>query len=399
MPLALLALTISAYAIGTTEFISVGILPTVAGDLGIPISAAGLIASVYALGVTFSAPVLTAATGRMERKTLLLALMAVFTAGNALAALSPTFEVLLAARVLTAFGHGVFFAVGSTIAAELVTPDRRASAIALMFSGLTVAIVTGVPLGTFIGQQFGWRATFWAVAGLGLVALIATAALLPAKLPKAEPASLRDQIRVLGRGRLVIAFLMTMFGYGGVFVAFTYLSPILQRITGFAETTVGLVLVGFGIAIALGNILGGKVADRRPVRALIVMFALQAAVLAAFTFTAVSPALTLATLAAMGVLTFSTVPGLQLYVVELARRHAPPGAVDVASALNIAAFNLGIALGSLIGGAVVESPLGLGATPWVGALLVLAGLGLTLWSGWLDRRQAAIAGRAATVAC
>jgi multidrug resistance protein len=398
MPIALLALTISAYAIGTTEFISVGILPTVAGDLGISISAAGLIASVYALGVTFSAPVLTAATGRVERKTLLLGLMGLFTAGNALAALSPTFEVLLAARVLTAFGHGVFFAVGSTIAAELVAPDRRASAIALMFSGLTVAIVTGVPLGTFIGQQFGWRATFWAVAILGVVAMAATAALLPANLPKAQPGSLRDQIRVLGRGRLVIAFLMTMFGYGGVFVAFTYLSPILQQITGFAETAVGLILVGFGVAIALGNVLGGKVADRRPVRALIIMFALQAAVLVAFTFTAVSAPLTLITLAVMGVLTFSTVPGLQLYVVELAQAHAPPGAVDVASALNIAAFNLGIALGALIGGAVVDSALGLGATPWVGALLVMGGLVLTLLSGWLDRRNAA-APVAAVAAC
>jgi len=398
MPIALFALTISAYAIGTTEFISVGILPTVAGDLGISISAAGLIASVYALGVTFSAPILTAATGRLERKTLLLGLMGLFTAGNALAALSPNFETLLAARVLTAFGHGVFFAVGSTIAAELVAPDRRASAISLMFAGLTVAIVTGVPLGTFIGQQFGWRATFWAVAGLGVVAMIATAALLPANLPKAQPASLRDQIRVLGRGRLVIAFLMTMFGYGGVFVAFTYLSPILQQITGFAETTVGLILVGFGVAIALGNILGGRVADRRPVRALVVMFALQALVLAVFTVTAVSPAWTLVTLGLMGVLTFSTVPGLQLYVVELARTHAP-GAVDVASALNIAAFNLGIACGALIGGAVVDSPLGLGATPWVGALLVIAGLGLTLWSGWLDRRGSAAPARTAPVAC
>lgn len=398
MPIALFALTISAYAIGTTEFISVGILPTVAGDLGISISAAGLIASVYALGVTFSAPILTAATGRVERKALLLGLMGLFTAGNALAALSPNFETLLAARVLTAFGHGVFFAVGSTIAAELVAPDRRASAISLMFAGLTVAIVTGVPLGTFIGQEFGWRATFWAVAGLGVVAIIATAALLPANLPKAQPASLRDQIRVLGRGRLVIAFLMTMFGYGGVFVAFTYLSPILQQITGFAETTVGLILVGFGVAIALGNILGGRVADRRPVRALVVMFALQALVLAVFTVTAVSPVWTLVTLGLMGILTFSTVPGLQLYVVELARTHAP-GAVDVASALNIAAFNLGIACGALIGGAVVDSPLGLGATPWVGALLVIAGLGLTLCSGWLDRRGSAAPARTAPVAC
>ncbi|MCK0208000.1 MFS transporter [Starkeya koreensis] len=386
MPLALFALTIAAYAIGTTEFVIVGLLPTVAADLHIDLPLAGLIVSVYALGVTFGAPVLTALTGRVPRKPLLMGLMALFVAGNAAAALSPSYETLLVARVLSAFAHGVFFSVGATIAADLVPADRRASAIALMFMGLTVAIVTGVPLGTFIGQSFGWRATFWAVSGLGVVAFLAIAALLPASLSRPAPARLLDQLRVLGSGRLLIVYGMTALGYGGTFVAFTYLASILEHITGFAASSVSLLLVVYGLAIAAGNIAGGKVADRDPVRALTLIFLAQALVLALFTFTAVSPWLTLPTLAALGFLSFANVPGLQIYVVELAKK-VRPGAVDVASALNIAAFNLGIAIGAWVGGLVVASPLGLGATPWVGALLVAGALGLTIWSGMLDRRE------------
>ncbi len=385
MPLALFALTIAAYAIGTTEFVIVGLLPTVAADLHIDLPLAGLIVSVYALGVTFGAPVLTALTGRMERKPLLLGLMALFIIGNTAAALSPSYELLLVARVLSAFAHGVFFSVGSTIAADLVPADRRASAIAMMFMGLTVAIVTGVPMGTFIGQIFGWRATFWAVAALGVVAFIGIAALLPANLSRSEPARLVDQLRVLGSGRLLIVYGMTALGYGGTFVAFTYLASILEHITGFAASSVSLILVLYGAAIAVGNIVGGRIADRDPVKALTFLFVAQAGVLALFSFTALSPWLALPTLAALGFLSFANVPGLQIYVVELAKK-VRPGAVDVASALNIAAFNLGIAIGAWVGGLVVASPLGLGATPWVGAILVAGALGLTMWSGMLDRR-------------
>ena len=349
MPPALFALTIAAYAIGTTEFVIVGLLPTVATDLGIDLPLAGLIVSVYALGVTFGAPILTALTGRIERKPLLLGLMALFVLGNTAAALSPSYETLLVARALSAFAHGVFFSVGATIAADLVAPDRRASAIALMFMGLTVAIVTGVPLGTFIGQSFGWRATFWAVAGLGVIAFAAIAILLPSNLTRAEPAKLRDQLRVLGSGRLLLVYGMTALGYGGTFVAFTYLASILEQVTGFASSSVSFILVLYGLAIAAGNLAGGRIADRNPVKALTFLFALQALVLVLFHFTAVSPVWTLVTLAALGFLSFANVPGLQIYVVELAKVHRP-GAVDVASALNIAAFNLGIALGAWIGG-------------------------------------------------
>ncbi|SMH62990.1 MFS transporter [Azospirillum agricola] len=387
MPLALLALAISAYAIGTTEFVIVGLLPTVAADLSISLPLAGLIVSVYALGVTIGAPVLTALTGRLRRKPLLLGLMGLFVAGNLLAGVSPNYETLLVARVLSAFAHGVFFSVGATIAADLVPADKRASAIAMMFSGLTIAIVTGVPMGTWIGQHFGWRATFLAVSLLGVIGGLGVAALVPGRLSQPPAAGLADQFRVLGKPRLLLAFAITALGYGGTFVAFTFLAPILETITGFSSATVSLVLVLYGAAIAVGNLVGGKLANHRPVRALAWLFALQAAVLFVFTFTADARIPALVTLAGMGALAFANVPGLQLYVVQLAQRHAP-GAVDVASALNIAAFNLGIAAGAFFGGRVVDSSLGLGATPWVGGLFVLGGLGLTLLSGALDRREA-----------
>ncbi|MDM9645943.1 MULTISPECIES: MFS transporter [unclassified Rhizobium] len=397
MPLALFALTVAAYAIGTTEFVIVGLLPTVANDLNIDLPLAGLIVSVYALGVTFGAPVLTALTGRLDRKLLLLGLMALFILGNTMAALSPGYAPLLVARVLSAFAHGVFFSVGSTIAADLVPENKRASAIAMMFMGLTVAIVTGVPLGTLIGQTFGWRATFAAVAGLGVIAFAGLWILLPANLKKAPAATIGEQVKVLGSGRLLIVFAMTALGYGGTFVTFTFLASILEQVTGFQASAVSLILVLYGIAIAIGNIAGGRLANRDPIKALAWLFTAQAIVLAIFSFTAVSPWLTIPTLAALGFLSFANVPGLQIYVVKLAG-VVRPAAVDVASALNIAAFNLGIAAGAWVGGLVVASSLGLGATPWVGAIFVVGALILTLWSGSLDRRALASTNTVASAA-
>lgn len=323
MPPALIALTIAAYAIGTTEFVIVGLLPTVASDLHITLPIAGLIVSVYALGVTFGAPVLTALSGQMPRKALLLTLMALFMLGNVVAALSPTYELLLVGRVLSAFAHGVFFSVGATIAASLVPENKRASAIALMFMGLTVAIVTGVPLGTLIGQNFGWRATFWGVSLLGLVAFVGIAALLPSRLPRSAPASLAAQLGVLTSPRLLIVYGMTALGYGGTFVAFTFLAAILEQISGFTSTQVSMILVLYGLAIAAGNLLGGRIANHNPARALVGLFAAQALVLVIFTFTAPYPILALITLATLGFLSFANVPGLQLYVVQLAQKHRP----------------------------------------------------------------------------
>lgn len=386
LPAALWALTISAFGIGTTEFVIVGLLPTVATDLNISIPSAGLLVSLYAIGVAIGAPILTALTGSIPRKKLLIWLMIVFIIGNGLASIAPGFYTLVMARIITGLAHGVFFSIGSTIAASLVSPDKRASAISIMFTGLTVAIVTGVPFGTFIGQEFGWRATFIGVAILGLIGLISGWILLPNKIENEKTIAIKDQFKVIANGRLLLAFLMTTLGYGGTFVAFTYLSPILQKIMGLSESMVNVVLVLYGIAIAFGNLIGGKAANKNPLKVLLWMFVLQAIALLVFTFTASDSLFGIITLFIMGALSFSNVPGLQLYVVQLAERYLP-GTEDVASAFNIAAFNVGIAIGAYVGGLVVESTLGLESTPWVGALFVVLAIGATLLSSKISRKK------------
>ncbi|MBU7319314.1 MFS transporter [Paenibacillus oleatilyticus] len=386
--LALLALAISAYAIGTTEFISVGLLPLIAENLHISVTTAGLTVTLYALGVTFGAPVLTSLTTGMSRKLLLIAIMVVFIAGNSLAAVSGSIGVLLTARVLSALSHGVFMSIASTIAADLVPENKRASAISMMFSGLTVAIVTGVPLGTWIGQQMGWRAAFVAIAVIGLIALIANLILIPASLRKGVPTPVREQVKLVTNGRLLLAFAITALGYGGTFVVFTYLSPLLHEITGFAESTVAVILLIYGVAIAIGNVIGGKVANRRPLKALFYMFILQAIVLLVLMVTAPFKVAGLITIFFMGLLAFMNVPGLQIYVVMLAERFAP-GAKDVASAVNIAAFNAGIAIGAYLGGVITDS-MGLIHTTWIGAIMVLAAVLLTGLSMALERKGVSV---------
>lgn len=386
MPIALLALTLSAFAIGTTEFVIVGLLPTIAADLGVDLPSAGLLVSLYALGVAVGAPLLTALTGRVPRKLLLLGLMVLFTVGNLLAWQAPGHESLIVARIVTGLAHGVFFSIGSTIATSLVPKDKAASAIAIMFTGLTVALVTGVPLGTFIGQHFGWRATFLAVSALGVIAFVGSLLFVPRQIAHSQPASLLQQLKVLKAPRLLLVYAMTAVGYGGTFVAFTFLAPILQEISGFSAGAVSLVLLVYGVSVAAGNIWGGRLADRRgPVGALKLIFALLATVLLALTFTAANPWLALGTVLLWGAVAFGNVPGLQLYVVRQAERYTPH-AVDVASGLNIAAFNLGIAGGAWAGGLIVAH-LGLIHTAWIGALTVLVALALTAWSGRLDRSE------------
>lgn len=385
MPLALLALTISAFAIGTTEFVIVGLIPTIAADLGVSVPSAGLLVSLYALGVAVGAPVLTALTGRVPRKALLVGLMALFTLGNLMAWQAPGYGTLVLARVLTGLTHGVFFSVASIIATNLVPREKAASAIATMFSGLTVAFVTGVPLGTFIGQRFGWNATFLVVSLFGLVALIGSLAFVPRGIEQAPPAPLRRQARVLLQPRLLLVYAMTAVGYGGSMIAFTFLAPILQDIAGFGPSMVGALLLIYGASVAVGNVWGGRLADRAgPVSALKTIFLLLAAVLLVLNFTAPHPWLVVLTVLGWGAVAFGNVPGLQVYVVQQARRFAPE-AVDVASGFNIAAFNLGIAGGAWAGGQVIAH-LGLGHTPWVAAVVTFAGYGLTVLSGRLDRR-------------
>ncbi len=384
IPIALLALTISAFAIGTTEFVIVGLIPTIATDLHVSLPSAGLLVSLYALGVAVGAPVLTALTGKLPRKFLLLALMLLFTLGNLVAWQAPGYESLVIARILTGLAHGVFFSIGATIATNLVSKDKAASAIAIMFSGLTVALVTGVPLGTFIGQHFGWRATFLAVSSLGVIAFLASLLFIPRNLQHNQPASVLQQLQVLKQPRLLLVYAMTAVGYGGTFIAFTFLAPILEQITGLSNSSVALVLLVYGVSVAVGNIWGGKLADKKgPIPALQIIFTGLALVLFVFTFTAANPWFAIATVLVWGAFAFGNVPGLQVYVVQQAAHHAPQ-AIDVASGLNIAAFNVGIALGAWAGGLIVAN-WGLQHTPWIGGLIVVGALLLTRWSGKLDK--------------
>lgn len=384
MPLALLALTLSAFAIGTTEFVIVGLIPTMANDLHVSLPSAGLLVSLYALGVAVGAPVLTALTGKWNRKHVLLAVMSLFVAGNVLAWQAPGYNTLITARILTGLAHGVFFSIGSTIATGLVSKEKAASAIAIMFTGLTVALVTGVPLGTYIGQTYGWQATFLVVAILGLIALVGSMVLVPNNLKQPPAAKLSAQLKVLTQPRLLLVYAITAVGYGGSFTAFTYLASILEDVSGFDSSMISLIMLVYGASVAVGNIWGGKMADKMgPIKALTIIFSGLAAVLFTFTFTASNPITAVITILIWGAFAFGNVPGLQVYVVKLAEKYTPD-AVDVASGLNIAAFNVGIALGSWGGGMIVAKS-DLMNTTWVGAIIVIIALLLTRLSGALDK--------------
>lgn len=383
MPIALWALTISAFAIGTTEFVIMGLLPEVAVNLGVTLSAAGLLVTGYALGVFVGAPLITATTGKLPRKTLLVSLMVIFVIGNLGCALAPDYATLMIARVVASFAHGAFFGVGSVVATSLVAKDKQASAIALMFTGLTVANVLGVPFGTWLGQACGWRATFWAVSVIGLVALLATAWLVPKSDSKQE-ANFGHELRVLARPQVMLGLLMTVLGFGGVFTAFTYIAPILTDISGFPAAAVSPILLLFGVGLVIGNLLGGKFADKYLMPTLMISLALLAAVLVLFSWTSHYRIAAVITVGLLGMAAFATVPPLQMRVLEKAT-----GAPNLSSSANIAAFNLGNALGAWLGGVTIDHGPGLHAVSWVAALVTASGLAVAAISWQLDRRQAA----------
>ena len=390
MPIALFALSISAFAIGTTEFVIAGLIPIIAQQLQVSLPSAGLLVSIYALGTAISAIFLTAFTAKMSRKTLLLALMLLFTVGNLIAWQAPNYSTLIIARFITGLAHGVFFSIGSTIATSLVPREKAASAIALMFGGLTVALVTGVPLGTFIGQYFSWRATFLVVSLLGIIAFSGIAFFIPNNLPTRQVATIKEQLQVLTQPRLLLIYLITIFGYGGVFTTFTFISPIMENLAGFTPQSVSWILLGYGVSVTIGNIWGGKLADRHgAIFALKVIFAILALLLLLFQFTTEIKYIALAIILVIGAFMFGNVPPLQVYVVQKAEQYTP-NAVDVASGLNIAAFNIGIALGSIIGGQTV-SVAGLAQTPWIGAIIVAMALLLVIFSGRIEQRTLQLA--------
>jgi len=384
VPIALLALTAGAFGIGVTEFVIMGLLLQISADLGVSIPQAGLLISGYALGVFVGAPILTIATRKLPRKTTLIALMIIFTIGNLACALAPTYETLMIARVITALAHGTFFGVGSVVATGLVAPDKRASAIAIMFTGLTAATLLGVPFGAWLGLEFGWRSTFWAVTAIGVLATAILAVFVPSSKETEAPGRLRDEIAVLARPQVLMGLAMTVLGFGGLFAVFTYIQPILIEVTGFSKEAVSPILLVFGGGLAVGNILGGKLADKRLMPALLGSLGLLAAVLLAMTLGIHSKAAAVVFAGVLGVAAFATVAPLQMRVLE----KAGGAGQSLASSLNIAAFNLGNAIGAWLGGAVIAAgALGLGSVTWVAALLPTAGLALALISWRMDRRE------------
>ncbi|MFD8976945.1 MFS transporter [Streptomyces sp. NPDC059593] len=369
-----------SFGIGTTEFVVMGLLPGIAADYGVSIPTAGLLVTGYALGVVVGAPLLTVLGGKVSRKRMLMLLMGLFVLGNTLSALAPSFGMMLAGRVIASLAHGSFFGIGSVVAAGLVAPDKKAGAIATMFTGLTVANFVGVPLGTFVGQAVGWRATFAGVAALGVVGLLGILRLVP-DMPRPEGAHLRRELKAFRNPQVLLAMAMTVLGFGGVFAAITYIAPMMTEVAGYSEGAVTWLLVLFGIGMFLGNLLGGKYADRALMPLLYVTLGGLAVVLALFTVFAHHKVLAAITILLVGALGFATVPPLQKRVLD----HAH-GAPTLASAVNIGAFNLGNALAAWLGGLVIAAGFGYTSANWVGAALAAAALGLAFWSAALERR-------------
>ncbi|GGY50739.1 MFS transporter [Streptomyces xanthochromogenes] len=380
MPLALLALAIGAFGIGTTEFVIMGLLPEVAGTFDVSIPTAGYLVSGYAVGVMLGAPLMTVLGTKITRKRMLMLLMGFFIAGNVLSALAPAFELMLAGRIVASLAHGAFFGIGSVVAADLVAPEKKAGAIAMMFTGLTVANVVGVPAGTLIGQQVGWRATFFVVASLGVLGLLGVAKLVP-DMPKAQGVRLRHEIAAFRNVQVLLAMAMTVLGFGGVFAAITYITPMMTNVAGYADTSVTWLLVLFGLGMVTGNLIGGRFADRALMPMLYVALSGLAVVLALFTMAAHDKLASAVMVFLIGALGFATVPPLQKRVLDQAA-----GAPTLASAVNIGAFNLGNALSAWLGGIVIAAGLGYTAPNWVGAALAASALVLAFVSSALERR-------------
>ncbi|APU29651.1 MFS transporter [Ectopseudomonas alcaliphila JAB1] len=375
----LVALSIGAFGIGVTEFAPMGMLPGIASDLGVSIPAAGLLVSAYALGVLLGAPLMTLTTGKIPRRYLLIGLMAIFTLGNLMSALATDYTSLLIARVVTSLNHGAFFGVGSIVAASVVAPDKRAGAVAAMFMGLTLATIGGVPLAAWFGEVLGWRTAFWGITGLGVLAMLALWFALPnVPLPKSD--GVLAEIRVLGRGPVLAALALTVIGSSAMFTVFTYIAPILSSETQASTAFITAMLVLYGIGLTLGNVWGGKAADRSVDRTLIVSLSTLILVLLAFTVLMRWPLPAAVAILIWGIASFAIVPPLQMRVMEAAK-DAP----NLASAVNIGAFNLGNAIGAALGGVVINAGLGYPAISLAGA--AMAGLGLLMVLGFAWRAR------------
>ncbi len=376
----LVALAIGAFGIGVTEFAPMGMLPGIAADLGVSIPSAGLLVSAYAMGVLIGAPIMTLTTARIPRRYLLIGLMAIFTLGNLLSALATSYNTLLVARVVTSLNHGAFFGIGSIVAASVVAPDKRAGAVAAMFMGLTLATIGGVPLATWFGETFGWRTAFWGIAGLGVVTMVSLWLALP-NLPVQEGDGLLAEIKVLGRKPVLAALALTVVGSSAMFTVFTYIAPILRDATHASTNFITGMLMLFGIGLTLGNIWGGKAADRSVDRTLILSLSALIVVLLAFTVLMRWPLPAAVAILIWGAASFALVPPLQMRVMEAAK-DAP----NLASAVNIGAFNFGNAIGAALGGAVINAQLGYPAISLAGAAMGGLGLVMVLMFSWRSKR-------------
>jgi len=379
----LVALATGAFGIGVTEFAPMGMLPGIASDLGVSIPAAGLLVSAYAIGVLIGAPLMTLTTGKIPRRYLLIGLMAIFTLGNLMSALATDYTSLMVARVVTSLNHGAFFGVGSVVAASLVAPDKRAGAVAAMFMGLTLATIGGVPLAAWFGELLGWRTAFWGIAGLGVLTMLALWFALPnVELPKSD--GVLAEIRVLGRGPVLAALALTVVGSSAMFTVFTYIAPILSTQTHASTGFITAMLVLYGVGLTLGNMWGGKAADRSIDRTLIASLSALILVLLAFTVLMRWPLPAAVAILIWGIASFAIVPPLQMRVMEAAK-----GAPNLASAVNIGAFNLGNAIGAAVGGAVISAGLGYPAISLAGAAMAALGLLMVLGFAWRARVPAA----------
>ncbi|KAA3499315.1 MFS transporter [Rhizobium rhizogenes] len=383
MPLALFALAIGAFGIGLTEFVVAGILPQIARDFSLDIPTAGLMATTYALGVFVGAPILTVAGSRVPRKTMLIGLAVLFTFGNVLTALAPNLTIALVGRVLTALNHGTFFGLGSIIAASLVTKDRQASAIAVMFSGLTLANLFGVPLGTWLAQVYDWRLVFWLVAGIGVVTIVSIALLVP-RIDAGKPIALKTELRAFVDPQVLLAMGITIFGPAAFFTSITYIAPMMVSEAGFSDTGIAWLMVLFGLGLAVGNWIGGRFADRSLFGTLFVTLAAQAAVLLVFWIGVGSPVVASAAVFLMAAFGFATVSPIQKLVMD---RADYAGAPTMAASVNIGMFNLGNAIGAWAGGATIAAGFGLASPNWAGAILSLMALALALVAWASSRKQ------------
>lgn len=382
MPVALFALAVGAFGIGLTEFVIAGILPQIAAEFSVSIPKAGMMATSYALGVFIGAPLLTIIGARIPRKAMLITLAGIFTVGNIMTAIAPTMGIAIVGRIITSFNHGAFFGIGSIIAASLVAPGRQASAIAFMFSGLTLANLLGVPAGTWLAQTFSWRLVFWAIAGIGLLTMASVALLVP-HIAKGKAIALRNELRAFIDPQVLLVMGITIFGPAAFFTSITYIAPMMVQEAGFSEGGVAGLMVLFGLGLAVGNWVGGRFADRTLFGTLFVTLAAQGLVLIVFWIGVENQWIAGMSVFLMAAFGFATVSPIQKLVME---RASQAGAPTMAASVNIGMFNLGNALGAWVGGVTIAAGFGLASPNWAGAILSFIALGLA-YLAWFSARK------------